>query len=500
MSVSFNNIPNDVRVPLFYGEIDNSMASSGAAASMKRLIVAQMNDDATGAAGVLAIASRQSDVDAIAGDGSMLSAMYRTFRRGDPLGQIWVLPVKLATGTASTGKLTVTGAATEAGLLNAYIAGRRLRVTVANGMTAVAAGTALANAINAAVNMPVKAVAAGGEVTLTAKWKGLTGNDIRLEMNRAGLANGERTPAGLTVAVTAMAGGVGSPDMDDVLAAVGDEEFEFVCQPYTDTASLDACRDWMSDISGRWAWSSLIYGHVYSAMRGTLGSLVAAGVVRNDQHMTIAGFETNVMAPVWEVAAAFASRTAVFISADVARPTQTGELLGIDAAPPGERFMLQERQALLSNGIATITAGDGVVRIERGITTYQRNAYGQPDDSYLDSETMHTTAYAMRRLKSVITTKYGRHKLADDGTRFGDGQAIVTPSTIRAELVAEYRAMELEGIVENADLFEQYLIVERDANNPNRINVLFPPDYVNQLRILALLNQFRLQYPQQAAA
>jgi len=500
MPVSFNNVPNDVRVPLFYGEIDNSMASSGAAAALKRLIVAQMNDDATGTAGVLSIASRQGDVVAIAGDGSMLAAMYQTFRRGDPLGQIWVLPVKLTEGTAAIGKLAIAGTATEAGLLSAYIAGRRVRVTVANLMTAAAAATALANAINAAVNMPVKAVAAAGEVTLTAKWKGLTGNDIRLQMNRAGLANGERTPAGLTVTVTAMANGAGSPDMADVLAAVGDEEFEFICQPYTDTASLDACRDWMGDISGRWAWSSLLYGHVYSATRGTLGSLVAAGVVRNDQHVTVEGFEANVMAPAWEHAAAFTARTAVYISADVARPTQTGELVGIDAAPAGERFTLQERQALLSNGIATTTSGDGVVRIERGITTYQRNAYGQPDDSYLDSETMHTTGYVMRRLRSVITSKYGRHKLANDGTRFGDGQAIVTPSTIRAELIAEYRAMELEGIVENAELFAQYLIVERDVNNPNRINVLFPPDYVNQLRIFALLNQFRLQYPQQAAA
>jgi phage tail sheath gpL-like len=499
MPVSFNNIPNDVRVPLFYGEIDNSQASSGSA-SLRRLIIAQMNDDATGADGVLAIASRQSDVVAIAGDGSMLAAMYSIFRRGDPLGQIWVLPIKLATGTAATGKLTITGTATEAGLLSAYIAGRRVRATVATGMTAAAAATALANAINATVNMPVKAVAAAGEVTLTAKWKGLTGNDVRLEMNRAGLVNGERTPAGLVVAVTVMASGAGSPDMDDVLAAVGDEEFEFICQPYTDTASLDACRDWMGDISGRWAWSSLLYGHVYSAMRGTLGSLVAAGVVRNDQHITIEGFEANVASPVWEHAAAFAARTAVFISADVARPTQTGELVGVDAAPAGERFTLQERQALLSNGIATTTSGDGVVRIERGITTYQRNAYGQPDDSYLDSETMHTTGYVMRRLRSVVTTKYGRHKLADDGTRFGAGQAIVTPSTIRAEIIAEYRAMETEGIVENAELFAQYLIVERDANNPNRVNVLFPPDYVNQLRIFALLNQFRLQYPQQAAA
>jgi phage tail sheath gpL-like len=55
--------------------------------------------------------------------------------------------------------------------------------------------------------------------------------------------------------------------------------------------------------------------------------------------------------------------------------------------------------------------------------------------------------------------------------------------------------MEYLGIVENLDTFKQYLIVERDTTDPNRVNVLFPPDYVNQLRVFAVLNQFRLQYP-----
>ncbi|WP_306462044.1 phage tail sheath C-terminal domain-containing protein, partial [Serratia marcescens] len=53
-------------------------------------------------------------------------------------------------------------------------------------------------------------------------------------------------------------------------------------------------------------------------------------------------------------------------------------------------------------------------------------------------------------------------------------------------------------IVENFDLFKKYLVVERDANDPNRVNVLFPPDYINQLRVFALVNQFRLQYQEAA--
>ncbi|MNE96793.1 hypothetical protein D3C80_1950400 [compost metagenome] len=50
------------------------------------------------------------------------------------------------------------------------------------------------------------------------------------------------------------------------------------------------------------------------------------------------------------------------------------------------------------------------------------------------------------------------------------------------------------GIVENAEAFAANLIVERSSTNPNRLNVLYPPDLVNQLRIFALQYQFRLQY------
>ena len=132
--------------------------------------------------------------------------------------------------------------------------------------------------------------------------------------------------------------------------------------------------------------------------------------------------------------------------------------------------------------------------IERAITTYQVNSFGVADTSYLDSETLHTLAYIIRRLKSVITSKFARYKLADDGTKFGAGQAIVTPSIIKGEILAEYAKLEAEGIVENLDAFKKALIVERSAKDPNRINVLLPPDLVNQLRVFATLVQFRLQY------
>lgn len=494
MAIGFSNIPADIRVPLFYAEMDSSAANT-ASSAMRRLIVGQVNDSATSESiGKLVLVSSLAIAKTIGGQGSMLAAMYETWRKSDPIGEVWCLPVPKDTGSAASATVTVTGTATEAGLLSLYIGGVRVQSVVTQAASPTAVAAALAVKINATPDLPVTAVASSGVVTLTCKWSGESGNDISLVLNRLGKSNGESTPAGVTVVVTAMSAGVGAPDVVDAIAALGDEPFEFLCQPWSDTTTLNAWRDVLDDNTGRWSWAKQLFGHVYSAKRGTVGTLVAAGQVRNDQHMTIQGVEAGVPQPVWVVAAALAARTAVFISADASRPTQSGSMPGLDPAPASDRFTLTERQSLLSYGIATAYFEGGYVRIQRSITTYQKNAYGQADNSYLDSETMHQSAFIVRRMQSVITSKYGRHKLASDGTNFGAGQPIVTPSTIRGELIAQYAKLEREGHVENAELFAEHLIVERDSNDPSRVNVLFPPDYINGLRIFALLNQFRLQY------
>jgi phage tail sheath gpL-like len=494
MTVPFQNVPAKVLVPLFYAEVDNSQAGYFSQ-TVRTLLIGQKLAAGTGVANVPQLVSRPDQAKTLFGVGSMLARMHAKYREGDSFGEVWCIALDdPGAGAAATGSLAIVGTATAAGTLSAYIGGDRVQIAVAAADAAATLATALAAAINANPDLYVTASAAAGTVTVTAKNKGALGNDLLLQMNAKGAAGGESTPAGLTVTVGAMSGGTATPSLTNAIAAMGDEEYDFIIQPYADTTNLDLFRVAMNDTTGRWAWNRQIYGHVYSALRGTFSALQAAGVLRNDQHMTVAGFPTLMPNPVWEYAAAYGARNAVFIAADPARPTQTGELTGITPAPASNRFIQTERQTLLSSGIATSYVSGGVVRIERAITTYQKNLWGQADPSYLDSETMHQLAAIIRRLRSVITTKYPRHKLADDGTRFGAGAAIVTPSVIRGELAAQYAAMEDEGLVENAKAFADNLIVERNADDPNRLDVLFPPDLVNQLRVFAVLAQFRLQY------
>ena len=495
MTVSFNYIPQNVRVPLFYAEMDNSQAGYFTQ-PVRTLLIGQKL--AAGSAPVNApqLVTTTSQAIALFGQGSMLARMHAIYRQSNPTGEVWCIALADAVaGVAATGTITVTGPATASGAINLYIGGQRVQVAVTNADAATAIAANIATAINAAADLPVTATAALAVVTLTCRWKGLTGNDIQVLDSFRGQAGGEQLPSGVALAYGALASGATNPAIAAAITAMGDDEYDFVIHPYTDSATLDAFVTEYGDSAGRWSWSRQVYGHCYTALRGAMSALVTAGNLRNDPHHTIAAIDADCPHPSWEYAAAYGGRNAVFIAADPARPTQTGELTGLLAPRQGHRFLWTERQSLLNAGIATSYVANGTIRIERAITTYQKNAFGQPDPSYLDSETLHTAAYVLRYLRYAITQKYSRHKLANDGTRYGSGQAIVTPAVIRGELLGAYDDLMKLGIVENKDAFNTYLIVERDALNPNRINVLFPPDYVNQLRVFALLNQFRLQFP-----
>lgn len=498
MAVSFNYIPANVRVPLFYAEMDNSQA--GYFAQNKRtLLIGQKLAAGTLAVNTPTLVSTTDQAKTLFGVGSMLARMHEVYRQQDSFGEVWCIAVADAgAGVAATGTITVTGTASAAGAISLYIAGQKVSVAVGSADTATAMAASINAAINAATSLPVTSAVAAGVVTLTCKWKGPTGNDISVQDSFRGFSGGEALPAGMVLAYSGtgyLTAGATNPVLAGaVITAMGDEEYDYVIHPYTDTTSLDAFATEYNDSVGRWAWSRQVYGHVYTALRGTLSALTTAGALRNDPHHTIAGIDAACPAPNWEYAAAYGGANASGLNVDPARPTQTLPLTGLLAPSAGKRFLLTERQSLLNYGIATSFVTSGQLRVERAITTYQKNAWAQSDTSYLDSETLHQLTEITRRLRNRILLKYPRHKLANDGTRFGAGQAIVTPSVIRGEIIAEYAVMEELGLVENAALFAKYLIVERNATNPNRMDVLLPPDLVNQLRIFAMLNQFRLQY------
>lgn len=497
MTISFNNFPSNIKVPLFYAEVDSSAANTiqdnGAS-----LIIAYPLADSSIERNKLIIMPSADQAKKLAGRGSQLSRMVESYRNIDNFGELFVIAVDEPTaGSNATGTIQISGTAEETGTLSLYIGNSKIQsqVTVSDSAETIANG--LHNAINTHLDLPVTAVLNNSTITLTAKNKGLSGNDIPLCFNYYGTVGGEDTPDGLNIVINQMSGGTGTPNLTPVIAAMGDKLLDFIAFPFNDLSSLATFNHEMDDTTGRWSYARQLYGHAYTAKKGNLTELVEFGDKLNYQHISVAGYESRVQTGLDELIAMRTARNAIFIRNDPARPTQSGMLNGALPASDSNQFTLTEQQSLLSHGIATAYVSSGNLLIQRDITTYQRNSYGIADNSYLDSETLHTLAYVLRKLRSVITSKYPRHKLANDGTRFGSGQAIITPAVAKAEINATYRQLELMGLVENFDVFKKNLIVERNINDPNRLDVLFPPDLVNQLRVFAVLAQFRLQYPEE---
>jgi phage tail sheath gpL-like len=100
--------------------------------------------------------------------------------------------------------------------------------------------------------------------------------------------------------------------------------------------------------------------------------------------------------------------------------------------------------------------------------------------------------YLRYSFRNRILQRYPRHKLASDGTRYGAGQAVITPLLGKAEAIAWFREMEELGLVENFDSFKTNLVVERNGSDVNRLDFLLPPDLINQFIVGAVKLQFRL--------
>ncbi len=488
MTISFNSIPVGLRVPGQLIEFDSSRATNGLPILPNRLlIVGQKLAAGTAAALAPIVVAEAAQASALFGRGSMLARMVRAAKAADRYSELTVIPLAdLDAGTAATGTITVTGPSTGAGTIALMIAGQRVPVTVASGATANNTATAIGAAINAALDLPVTATVATSVVTLTARHKGTTGNDIDVRHSHY---QGEGLPAGIGIAIVAMANGAGDPDYATVWPVVGDSNYRTIILGTASATTLGVAK---TELDDRWGPVRMLESMAYGAKTGNQAAASAFGGALNSQLISVIGTGASPTPP-WEFAASYGAIAGYYSHIDPARPLQTLALPGVIGPKDGARFTRAERELLLRDGIATYSVDqDGTVRIERAITTWQTNSAGLDDTAYLDMETVHTLAFFRQALRIRIATKFPRHKLASDGTNFSRGQAIVTPGIIRAEIVALFRELEEAGLVEQLDQFVADLIVERDASDPNRVNALVPPDLVNQFRSFAAQVQFRL--------
>ena len=515
MGISFSIVPASILQPLFYAEVSNSKAAGGTTSRPTLLIGQALGTGFT--ANVPARLFGLGTANTLYRPGSHLARMVKVYMDADPNAEIWCLPVADNGTTKAAKTITLVGTSTAAGTLNLYIAGQKLAISVATNKTASQIGDLIAAALGideAAAHAlgstyPVTAVNTSGAVALTARNAGTLGNQIDVRCNYLGDAASEFYPAGITITelpngtYVSLTGGATDPTLTTAIANMGDKRFSYIGHGYGVSGSglpVTLLKAEMADsTAGRWGPMRRVYGGCYSGIRGTATAL-AAITLPNDPHACFVGIE-GTPTPPWELGAMYAARAAGSFRNDPARPLNTLELVG--CLPPWDmdQMVWSEREQLLGLGYTTtFVDSSGTVRIQRAVTSYTTTSLGTADASYRDATTPATLDYLLTELENIVAAKYSRVKLVSDGTQVGPGQAVVTPSMIKAEIVAAYRKWERLAIVENTDTFARLLVVERNEADPNRVDVLFPPDLANSLHILAVLNEFRLQYSNEELA
>jgi len=496
-AISFNNIPATVRTPGSFTEVDNSRALQGLLANPHKVLLLGSKLSGTIDADVIKAMTNDSLADGFFGEGSEIARMCNTFKKVNPNTELYAMALSdAAAGVQGTGSVSFSACMSGlsfvgTGVFYTMVGGIKAYQACQSGWSVQDVVSAQVATINAIGSMPITASVVGSEVVAwTAKNKGENGNDIDIRFN---YYEGQEYPSQVTdipVVVDAV-DGAGNPDIGDAWAVAAGTIYQYIGQPYTDAANLTSLENELAD---RFLPLEDKQGHAFGWFRGTVAQCSVKGNSRNSPHNTIMGMHNT---PTCNCVAA-ANLVAVaseYLNGDPARPLTTLKLTQVLAPPAADRFDQSERNILLFDGIATwITDTADAVMIERCITTYQTNALGNPDASYLDVQTLATIGEIRYQYNARMNTRFivPRFKLAGDTFPIQPGAKIAQPKTVKQEIIALFSLLQKVGLIEDLDSFITNLVVVRNTTDPNRVDVLLPPDLINQFRVLASVMQFIL--------
>jgi phage tail sheath gpL-like len=194
------------------------------------------------------------------------------------------------------------------------------------------------------------------------------------------------------------------------------------------------------------------------------------------------------------VAASLAATAAWALLADPARQLEDLALAGITPPQPADRFTPDEQNLLLHDGLATYDVRvDGVMTIQRLITTYLVTNAGFADTAWLDVMVPKVMTRIRYDWRAYVKTVWPSAKLTDDGSLAAEyDDTIATPKRLQASWLARSILYEKQGWIEGAAALAQTAVFERDPNNRNRVICRLPVRIVGNLITLDAALEFQV--------
>lgn len=409
-----------------------------------------------------------ADVGAVYGLGSPLHLAALQLRpvNGDGIGSIpmTIYPLEDAgSGVAATGTITPSGTVTtQASYVVKINNFPSIPFVVAVGASVADMCASITAAVNGATDLPVLATDNTTDVTLTAKWAGTSGNDIKA------VVEGSAT-SGAVFTVAATSGGLVNPDVDDALNQIGDvwETLIVNCLEVGDTASLAKYATF-----GEGRWGALTRKPCVVFTGAAPADLATAITVpdsrksdRTNSQLVSPGSDDLPLV----IAARQVARIAKRANESPAYDYGSLDATGLTAGADGDQWLFTERDAAVKGGSSTIEVKDGVVNLSDTVTFYHPDGDPYPAYRYVvDIIKLQNIIYNLNLI--FETDEWNGAPLIPDGQATVNRDA-KTPSAAVAAVAAMIDSLALEAIISDPAAAKEATVAEIDSQNPKRLNL-----------------------------
>lgn len=324
--------------------------------------------------------------------------------------------------------------------------------------------TSMAAAINAVLEMPVKAAATATEVELEAKWAGETGNDIVVEVL------GEEL--GVTYAITQPTGGLLNPQVDDALAQIGNVWETLIINALGpgDSDTLDALQT-----LGEARWGELVR-RPFVAFCGTTEEDVATAIAvpsgRRDDRVNVQLVAPGSKDLPFAVAARQVVRIAQIANANPPVNYAKESVDGITPGPDGAQWDYAQRDMAVKAGCSTVEVEGGELRISDVVTFYHPEGEQDPAYRYV------VDVIKLMNIIYNVDLVFDRKEWAQ-AVLVPDHQPEVTNPRVRRprDAVAALGSI-IDGLAGTAIIADPEAAKEStqaviDSSNPKRLNIAF---------------------------
>ena len=365
-------------------------------------------------------------------------------------------------GTASSADITPTGTQTTSAQYVVRVGGIESKAFSAlKDDTPTELIPKMITAINGELDMPVIATDGTDKVTLTAKHKGTTGDDLVVELLGA--------PQGITFAVGTMSGGLDDPDIDAALAQVGNV-WETMVVNQLGTVAHDKLSAF-----GEGRWGQLVRKPLFAlyGSNETDESVLKtyADARKLDRVNAVIPCPGSPSAP-WIIAARAAARIAKQANEDPATEYRGMTLDTVVNGKDGEQWNYDQRDLAWKAGVSSTVIEEGAIKLDNTLTFYHPD--GKVDPEY-------GKVIYLVKLQNIIYNEdlifnqpeWKKAPLIPDFQVSSNPNAR-KPSDAVAALNVLTDNLAAKAIISDPDFTKKSTTAAIDGSNPNRVNTNHP--------------------------